>query len=520
MKNEIHRKGETLHYIGVRSIALALAALIAAVGIVALIGVRFYAMKKEVLLQQGELNARESAMEYDRCLVTRANIVTLVGYTVDQMLTSGAGNDAIERYLTEQTEHIVATLDPSTTGLYGWCGGEYLDGAGWVPDDDFVPTERPWYTQTLASDQEITFVEPYLDVQTDTVMMTVSDLLSDGESVIAMDVSLDPLQQIIERVASATEGSQALVLNQNGVVVVHSDQDQVGRNYMEDADGIGGAMARRILEEGRMQFDLSTGEGDYSVYVDKLQGGWYSVSLINADIWYRPLHFTVIAFSAILLLMMAIFLGIFLRLYANNRELQELLERIDREEKRGEELQILSETDRMTSLYDRVSGKRRVNGMLNLGIVGMFMILDIDHFKSINDTCGHQVGDHVIMAVADSLRSTFRSNDIAMRLGGDEFAVFGVGIVDQKVVETIVHRLFGCLERCAIPELGGKRFTVSVGAVLCREDGPSTFDGLYAEADRAMYISKKSEGNTLTFSTAHAAGDEPDDRAPAEGSAG
>ncbi len=178
-------------------------------------------------------------MEYDRCLLTRVNIVTLVGRTVENMLASGSSNEKIEAYLTDQTNNIIATLDPSTTGLYGWINREYLDGAGWVPEADYVPTERPWYTQTMASDQEITFVEPYLDLQTNTIMMTITDLMKDGESVLAMDVSLDPIQKIVEDVASSTEGSHAFVLDKEGMVVAHSDITQLGRNYLSETDTIG-----------------------------------------------------------------------------------------------------------------------------------------------------------------------------------------------------------------------------------------------------------------------------------------
>ena len=219
---------DILRHVGARSILVMILVILAAVTAAALIGNSFYATEKEVLQQRGELNAKEAAAEYDHCLLTRVNIVTLVGRTVENMLAAGTGNEKIEQYLVEQTNNIIATLDPTTTGLYGWVNGAYVDGAGWVPDDDYVPTERPWYIQTMESDREITFVDPYLDMQTNTVMMTVSDLMRDGQSVIAMDVSLDPLQEIVERVASSTEGSHALVLDDSGIVVAHSDEDQLG----------------------------------------------------------------------------------------------------------------------------------------------------------------------------------------------------------------------------------------------------------------------------------------------------
>ena len=498
--NFFRRIRNALSQIGARSLAIALVVLLITAGLATYIGIRLNTKEKEALLSHGALNAKEAAMEYNRCLLTRANIVTLVGKTVDDMMKSGQGNEAVKAYLTEQTDNIVATLDPSTTGLYGWISREYLDGAGWVPEDDYVAVERPWYTQTIASGQEITFVEPYLDSQTHTVMMTVSDLLDDGESVLAMDVSLEPIQQIIAKVASETEGGQAFVLDVNGIVVAHSDKNQLGRNYLDESEGLGYDVACRILREGQMQFDLKGPEGNYSVYVDKLEGGWYSVSLINADIWYRPLHRAMILFFVVVGLVVFFMVVVFLRMSAKNIAMERLHRRITQEERRGKELQALSETDRMTGLLDRVNGELRVDELLSEGGVGMFVELDIDHFKKINDTCGHQTGDQVILAVAESIRASFRTNDILMRLGGDEFGVFAVGVVTRDMGDALIHRLFSLLEGKTIPGVPGKAVHVSAGAVIHTGEKETTFSRLYAAADSAMYRSKKVRGNSLTFS--------------------
>ncbi len=486
--------------IGVKSLLIALIVLVITAGLATYIGIRISATEKEVLLNRGELNAMEAAAEYDRCLLTRVNIVTLVGESVNNMLRSGMGNEIIREYLVRQTENIIAKLDPSTTGLYGWINREYLDGAGWVPDGDFVAVERPWYTETMESGNEITFVEPYLDSQTHTVMMTVSDLLADGESVLAMDVSLDPIQEIIRKVVSDTEGSQAFVLDANGIVVAHSDETQCGLNYLQQPKSLGGSVANRILRDGQMQFDVKAPEGNYSVYVGRLEGGWYSVSLINADVWYRPLHRAMFLFVMVIALVTAFLLFVFLRMSAKNIALQNLHHRISEEELRGKELQVLSETDRMTGLYDRVSGERRIRELLGAGKAGAFVEIDIDNFKTVNDTRGHQAGDRVIHAVADSFRSTFRTNDILMRLGGDEFVVFATGIASREMCEALIRRLFAHIEGCRIPELPGEAIHLSVGAVLYDGEKETSFDELYAAADRAMYRSKKISGNSLTFS--------------------
>ncbi len=499
MHEQDQKPNKAANHEGIRSLAVAFIVIAIFIAGAIYIGQRFYATEKEVLQQQCELNAKDSAREYDRCLLTRSNIVTVAGYTVDTMMKSGRDNHAILEYLTSETNYIVATLDPSTTGIYGLINGEYLDGSGWVPDADYVASERPWYIQTLESKREITFVKPYLDDQTETVMMTVTDLLSDNKSVIAMDVSLDPIQRIIEEVSSSTEGSQAFVMDAGGIVVAHSDRSQLGVNYLTTRDSLGHSIAERILGEGQMQFDLTTEEGDFSVYVDKLEGGWYSISLINTDIWYEPLQRTVVIVGVVLAVLIAVLTAVFLRLNAKNRALLRLHTRIDQEKRRGNELQALSETDRMTGLYDRVSGKRKVDELLANDVEGVFLELDIDNFKSINDTYGHQVGDRVILEVADALHHTFRSNDITMRLGGDEFGAFAVGITKQDMAEAIIHRMFHRLENIDIAELGDRKVSASVGAVLFTGKEKASFDELYAAVDSAMYTSKKISGNSLTF---------------------
>lgn len=489
-----------VHTIGVKAVIFTLLVLLVTLATAIYVEKRVYDSNKNVLLLQGELLVKESTLEYVRYLQTHENIIDLMGYTVNTLLAEGAGPDVIEKYLTEETQFILATLDGETTGLYGLFNDVYIDGAGWVPDQTYVPKQRPWYWQTITTNHEVVFINPYVDANTGTMMMTVSKLLYDNSSVIAMDVSLDPIQQIVEKVSSTTEGSMAMVLARDGTVIAHSDSNQVNRNYLYLTGTPGSAAAYEILVNGQHQFDIETDEGNYSVYVDPLEGGWYGVSMINSDIWYGPLHRTVIIFIIILTVLVLLIVGVFIRLSSKNIKLQKLNASIYQEKKRGEALQALSETDRMTGLNDRVSGKRKVEEVLSAGHGGAFLEIDIDHFKMINDTYGHQTGDAVILELTNVLRNMFRNNDITIRLGGDEFGVFAVGITTRDLCRTVVGRLFSKLDQITIPQLEGGRIVISVGAAICPENGHETFDSLYSRADGALYISKKATGNCLTFS--------------------
>lgn len=176
-----------------------------------------------------------------------------------------------------------------------------------------------------------------------------------------------------------------------------------------------------------------------------------------------------------------------------------VIENIDTEKKKANHLQYLSETDLMTGIRNRGSGERKIREMLVKKQFGMFCLLDIDKFKSINDTFGHTVGDKVIIEVARCLKAAFRETDIVMRLGGDEFAVFAGGMTKQEEGSVYIKRFFDQINHMAIPELGGRKIFVSVGIAVKLPEENMDFETLYHKADSCAYKSKKIDGNAYTF---------------------
>ncbi|MCR5322859.1 MAG: cache domain-containing protein [Lachnospiraceae bacterium] len=116
---------------------------------------------------------------------------------VEFMMDSGASTDEIEDYLVEQTELMTGDFAKDSTGLYGYVNGRYVDGAHWVPPEDYVPEQRDWYIETIDAGYRIAYVSPYIDMMTGDSSVTVSHLLKDGKSVIALDLNVDSLQSII-----------------------------------------------------------------------------------------------------------------------------------------------------------------------------------------------------------------------------------------------------------------------------------------------------------------------------------
>ncbi len=164
-----------------------------------------------------------------------------------------------------------------------------------------------------------------------------------------------------------------------------------------------------------------------------------------------------------------------------------------------DELLVLSETDVLTGISNRRSGEAKIDELIADGAKGMFCLLDIDKFKSINDNYGHTVGDKALIAVADCLKRCFRRSDVTMRLGGDEFASFAIGIGSEAQGAECINRFFAEVEKINIPEIGKGCISVSLGAVLFDGENDAEFDKIYAMADSAMYICKKNQGNYFSF---------------------
>ena len=175
------------------------------------------------------------------------------------------------------------------------------------------------------------------------------------------------------------------------------------------------------------------------------------------------------------------------------------IDKIVNDAKEKQKLIVLSETDRMTGLLNRVSGELKVEDNLKQGNGGLFVLLDIDHFKNFNDTYGHGVGDKVIINVANCLKTAFREHDIVFRLGGDEFSAYAAEVHDKKIAEAIINRFIDNLKTIVIPEIGETAITASIGATIIKSGEPADFGDNYKLIDSGVYESKKVSGSYVTF---------------------
>ena len=118
------------------------------------------------------------------------------------------------------------------------------------------------------------------------------------------------------------------------------------------------------------------------------------------------------------------------------------------------------------------------------------MLLDLDHFKPINDQYGHSAGDQVLQTIAQRLHEHVRGNDLVARLGGDEFAVLICGADAEIQACEIAQRLLDALAKPIFYGATPLSVTISIGAALYPQHA-QYLAGLYKAADEALYEVKK-----------------------------
>lgn len=159
--------------------------------------------------------------------------------------------------------------------------------------------------------------------------------------------------------------------------------------------------------------------------------------------------------------------------------------------KEQEELKVKAEIDEMTKLLNKATAEKMAKQILeeypdeNHAI----LMIDIDNFKNINDSLGHDVGDHVISVVAGIISMQFGGSDIVGRIGGDEFMVFMKNVKDREDARRKAQNIVDAFckkENLSIPDC----VSVSIGMAFSDESGIG-YEPLFKKADEALYVSKE-----------------------------
>ncbi len=161
-------------------------------------------------------------------------------------------------------------------------------------------------------------------------------------------------------------------------------------------------------------------------------------------------------------------------------------------------LREVSTTDYLTGLYNRRHfydvGETLFASMQRGTITLTAAIIDVDHFKRVNDALGHDAGDTVLKAVARNLRASIREAEIIARIGGEEFAVLAINLAPESV-PSFFERLRAAVNGVEIT-IAGQPVPVTASIGVCRSGG-ATLDAMMSKADEMLYLAKRSGRNRV-----------------------
>lgn len=164
---------------------------------------------------------------------------------------------------------------------------------------------------------------------------------------------------------------------------------------------------------------------------------------------------------------------------------------ISKEKAQRQQLLERAQRDALTGLLNKAATEKQIRAFL--AAAGeepcALMIVDLDHFKSVNDRFGHLCGDAVLTDASEAIRHLFRTSDIVGRIGGDEFMVFIPGI-DRAAAMQKAHQMLQKMEHICLDD-GGQHISCSIG-ISCYPEDAENFSDLYRFADRALYQVKRS----------------------------
>ncbi len=167
-----------------------------------------------------------------------------------------------------------------------------------------------------------------------------------------------------------------------------------------------------------------------------------------------------------------------------------------RSEKTAQHMRKLASTDELTRLHNRRAimekGNQEWARASRYKNALSCLVIDLDHFKSINDHYGHSKGDEVLCALSHQLIATLRQSDCVGRIGGEEFLLFAPE-TDASQAQMLAEKIRLGIANCKIPGMDGKKITISIG--IATLDDESSLEQLIHHADEALYQVKKNGRN-------------------------
>jgi diguanylate cyclase (GGDEF)-like protein len=494
---------------------------------VLLLGSIYYLHMERTLRYEQQHNMIARNTQYFHTLIepyleTLKRQFTLIYQQVNYQDFSGPQIRNGERYLQQwQAYHKVMELD------YVYVGTEHrqmLIHPSWQADEKFDPRTRPWYLLASSHPGQIVFTDPYYDYTLGTLTIALARVIEDPAGkrvgVLSLDTQLTPLanwlNNLNEQHALTKNHGQGyqILLNHDGLVLAHPDRAAVFKPLSQS-----GWLARMQQPQG---FFLDEASGLMVSYFHIPEQRWILLSVEPTASMQQVIDSVsinvqlMIAAASVLYLLLALLWARYFRRmlgeitllirasrsgglsYHGRRmvELTKVYEEMDAASQDFAQIRLQANQDKLTALYNRRFFDECLQQQIHSGAPFGVVMFDLDDFKRVNDTHGHQSGDVVLKRVSKLGMSLFHEWGWFCRYGGEELVlIFRYG-AEQQVLPALLEAFRLGVEQLEWRE-PGLTITVSGGVAFSRH-GLSAKE-LVELADKEVYRAKREGKNRICF---------------------
>jgi len=363
-----------------------------------------------------------------------------------------------------------------------------LDSSEIITDASFNAELRPWH-QPAQSSPGAAFSQPYYEYTTNTLAISCVKAIRENGTIIgyvSADISLARLPQIMQTFVIGKNGRSILLTDKGTAVFTY--ENPMNRELISVS-----TLTPYIgpLKNGESDYlEITLNNKDYFLTYQTIDiNGWGILQLIDKDEMMEPFQNTMNLMLYIFLFGCLVSMMIVVINILDHRRIQS-------------KLNLEATTDFLTGIQNRKYFLRHaekifITAKRNQQQLSLLMI-DIDQFKGINDSHGHDIGDLVLKSTAAELAKILRGEDLFCRLGGDEFAILLQG-AGPSVTQAIARRMIDGISQMSIAsEKGPLSISISIG-IACMDHHDPNFAFLLKRADQALYRAKNSGRNTFSL---------------------
>ena len=286
--------------IGVKYIVIFLLSLSLFFGVIVMNFVFVRGNIEENVVNSGLSNSSQGAEDFFDFLTMSKRVINFTARSAEKLLEKDASVEEMQEFLVDACDNFSDPVYSDLGALYGYYKGEFVDGKEWNPPVNYDIKSRPWYQAAVEADGETILAEPYIDAKTGETLACVCKLLSDRETVLVLDITLNTLHETITHLDPNTTMNQSFIVAKSGYIVSSPDTTLIGRNIYDDG------MMLNSMQPGEVTYpkykrDITYNAIDYHVYFRELYDGWYAIVAISSlEAMFMQNLFTVLELIALL----------------------------------------------------------------------------------------------------------------------------------------------------------------------------------------------------------------------------